>query len=118
MSTEKFHVQLFLKEFKEAAAGKDGIIYSFREKNMETLFKLGITGSMRDSIVLGLTYRNYVSGPLLDDKKRQGELWVFGSLETRKDIYIKLKVITKESGNKAVCVSFHIAERALHYPLR
>ncbi len=118
MSTGKFHVQLFLKEFKEAATGKDGIIYASREKNMETLFQLGITGSMRDTILFGLTYKNYVHGPLRDDKNRSGELWVFGVLEASKEIYIKLKVITMDKGKKAFCLSFHIAEYPLSYPLR
>lgn len=118
MNTGKLQVQLFLREFKEAATGKDGIIYVRRKKNMETLIELRITGSMRDSIVLGLTHRNYVSGPLKDDKGREGHLWIFGVLEDSKEIYIKLKVITRKIGKKAYCLSFHIAEYPLNYPMR
>ena len=118
MSSSKLHVQLFLKDFKEAANSEDGILYAGRGKNWDTLAELGITSAMRNEMLLGLSFRNYVNGPMKDDKGRSGELWVFGVLENSKEIYIKLKLLIRGSGKIAYCVSFHLAEHLLFYPLR
>ena len=72
---------------------------------------------MRDEIVLGLSFRNYVRGPLKDKNGRSGELWVFGAVENSKEIYIKLKVLIGKSGKRAFCLSFHLAEHPLSFPL-
>ncbi|MCD4708409.1 MAG: toxin [Candidatus Sabulitectum sp.] len=117
MSSRKLKVQLFLNEFKEAANSDYGILYAGRSKNWDTLVELEITSAMRDEIVLGLSFRNYVSGPLKDEKGHSGELWVFGVLENSKEIYIKLKVLTGKAGKKAFCLSFHPAEHSLSFPL-
>lgn len=117
MSSRKLLVQLFLKDFKEAANSDSGILYAGRDKNWDTLVKLGITTAIRDEIVLGLSFRNYVSGPLKDRDGRSGEFWVFGTLEDSKEIYIKLKVYVDRAGKKAFCLSFHLAEHPLSFPL-
>ena len=117
MSSRKLSVQLFLKDFKEAAESESGIIYAGRGKNWDTLAQLGITSAMRNEMVLGLSFRNYVSGPMKDDKGRSGELWVFGVSDTSREIYIKLKLLIRGSGKIAYCVSFHMAEHSLSYPL-
>ncbi|MCK5131957.1 MAG: hypothetical protein KAR40_07385 [Candidatus Sabulitectum sp.] len=117
MSSRKLLVQLFLNDFKEAADSDNGILYAGRDKNWDTLVKLGITTAMRDEIVLGLSFRNYVSGPLKDKNGRSGELWVFGVVEDSKEIYIKLKVFIDKTGKKAFCLSFHQAEHPLSFPL-
>ncbi len=110
-------MQLFLKEFKEAAGSDCGILYARRSKNRDALVDLGITTTIRDEIVLGLSFRNYVSGPLKDKDGHSGELWVFGVLEDSKEIYIKLKVLISKAGKKAFCLSFHQAEYPLSFPL-
>jgi hypothetical protein len=78
---------------------------------------MGITCSIRDEIVPGLSFRNYVRGPLKDDKGRSGEVWVFGAVEDSREIYIKLTVLINSSGRKAYCISFHLAEHPLSFPL-
>jgi len=117
VSLRKLPVQLFLIDFKEAASGDSGILYAGRKKNWDTLVELGITSAIRDEIVFGLSFRNYVSGPLKDKDGHSGELWVFGVLEDSKEIYIKLKVLISKAGKKAFCLSFHLAEYPLSFPL-
>lgn len=118
MSSAKLRVQLFLREFKKVAGSGAGVLYAGRSKNWETLVDLGITTAMRNEVVLGLSFRNYVSGPLKDNKGRSGELWVFGKREDSREIYIKLKTVNTKTVKRAVCLSFHVAEYPLKYPLR
>lgn len=40
-------------------------------------------------------------------------MWVFGKDVKSKDVYIKISMGI--SNSSAVCISFHIAERKIHY---
>jgi len=58
--------------------------------------------------------RDYCEGPL-PDETQPGEVWVFGKHIEGTEVYIKLKLTNTEAPK---CLSFHPAERTLHYPFR
>lgn len=104
---------LFLTLMKQMAHQR--FIFVGRPQNIATLAKLGITRHHAKSLVLGLRPEDCVSGPDPDYNNPGLDFWVFGLHVSSIDIYIKLQVATSE--DQCVCVSFHEAERPLHYPL-
>ena len=111
---ERYRVVLFLTLMKQAAHRK--FIFVGRPENIATLAKLGITRTHAQSLVLGLKPEDCVSGPEPDHNNPGLDLWVFGLGVSGLDVYIKLQVVMSEG--HCVCVSFHEAERPIHYPLR
>jgi len=44
------------------------------------------------------------------------EMWVFGKIVKKKEVYIKITMGIL--GSSVICISFHIAEHKMNYPLR
>lgn len=107
-------VNLFLEQFK-VKASVFGIIYRVREKNEDTLFKLGISAKMREKIVLSLEGVDF-SHTTLGDVFDEGDLlWVFGKDYKGTELYIKITII---DNGRCLCVSFHEAEHPIIYPFK
>ena len=107
-------VNRFLDQFK-VKASIFGIIYRVREKNEETLFKLGISANMREKIVLSLEGTDF-SHTTLGDVFDEGDiLWVFGKDYKGTELYIKITII---DNGRCLCVSFHEAEHQICYPFK
>ena len=107
-------VNQFLAQFK-VKASIFGIIYRVREKNEETLFKLGISARMREKIVLSLEGTDF-SHTTLGDVFDEGDLlWVFGKDYKGAELYIKITII---DNGRCLCVSFHEAEHPINYPFK
>lgn len=107
-------VNRFLDQFK-VKASIFGIIYRVREKNEETLFKLGISANMREKIVLSLEGTDF-SHTTLGDVFDEGDiLWVFGKDYKGTELYIKITII---DNGRCLCVSFHEAEHPISYPFK
>lgn len=87
-----------------------------RGKNQQTLLDLEISPVRRKEIINNLCPEDYSEGPL--EEKLHGILpmWVFGKTVRKKEIYIKISMGTANS--QAVCISFHIAEHSMSYPLK
>jgi len=87
-----------------------------RGKNYQTLLDLEITPNKRKEIIEGLKAEDYSEGPL--EEKMYGILpmWVFGKMVKQKEVYIKIS--QGKSNQSAVCISFHIAEHPIKYPLK
>lgn len=117
MSANIIEVTDFLKAFKGAYSKGSAIMYPGRVKNWEVLSALGMTQIQRTDTILALKPTDYVSGPLDDDKGRKGKLWVFGVKYRSKDLYIKLKLMPSRKGPRPICISFHLADYPLSYPL-
>lgn len=115
-------VAQFLKEWNAVAACQRPIIIP-REKNRDVLIELGLTLTDQWEILKNLRVEDYVSGPD-PDHQRRGDFWVFGVFIGEVEIYIKIKLAewipvgSDETVRQAICVSFHIAERPLTYPLK
>ena len=113
-------VHQYLVDFKRAAteAGPRTEIVS-REKNWSALPELGLTDRQRDDIILALKPDDYCKGPEPDDdSERGGHVWIFGAMANGEQVYIKLKLVEDGPLRRAVCVSFHKAERPMHFPFR
>lgn len=89
---------------------------SHRGKNMAAMVTLGIDlDQILDEIYLGLDWRNYVSGPNLDDHGIPGEIWVFGMVIESKECYLKFQIKTNHI---IFWISTHPAKYPLHYPFK
>ena len=106
-------INKFLGYFKKCVTEK-GLLLIRRQKNIETITKLGLTLLDIRKEILKLDYTDYISGPK-EDRDFPGEVWEFGKLIECEDVYIKLKLKT---GSKPVCISFHLFEREARYPFK
>ena len=107
-------VEAFLQDFKMKKKIW-GVLFLAREKNFNTLSTLEISGKYREDILESLTVSDYVEGPMPEEWHGSKEMWVFGKVVKSVPIYIKITLGT--SGDQAICISFHIAEYPLSYPL-
>ena len=117
INDKKRQVRQFLKEFKQIVTSGRGLDVVSRKPNIEALIELGTTGKIRRRLILGLSVKDYCSGPE-PDHDRPGEVWIFGTDLDGVDVYVKLKIAQVGSKKIAKCISFHKARFALHYPLR
>jgi hypothetical protein len=106
----------FLKKFKKIATEGRGIDFISRRKNLDSLAKLGLTKKNCKEEILSLSVAEYSHGPK-PDKDRKGEIWEFGKLIANKEVYIKLKIAQVGKEKIAKCLSFHVAEYPLCFPL-
>jgi len=108
-------VEEFLRDFKVKMKIWD-VVFSNRHKNTQTLSDLEITPIYRKTILEELESLDYSQGPLEDNMIGEADMWVFGKLIKGEEIYIKITI-----GNpnlSVVCISFHLAEYAMNYPLK
>ncbi|HYX06550.1 MAG TPA: toxin [Bacteroidales bacterium] len=114
--TSKQHVETYLKELKVKMEIFGILFLDDRGKNQQTLHDLEISPAKRKEIINSLKAEDYSQGPL--DEKMRGilPLWVFGKQIRKKEVYIKVSL--GHENNQAVCISFHIAEHPMIYPLK
>jgi hypothetical protein len=111
---DRDEVRRFLHRFKELVR-KRNFYYLDHEKTFQTLGLLGLTEKNCTEEILNLSVLDYSSGPDPDHDK-PGYIWVFGKVVNSREIYIKLKIVEKNDREKAICLSFHIAEKPLYHP--
>lgn len=110
----KSEVEVFLNTFKAKMEVFD-VIFLERDKNLKALIDLEMTRVSRKELLKELSVEDYFRGPT-KDVDNGPDLWEFGRLLKQKEVYIK---ITIGMMNKPViCISFHLAERAIQYPLK
>src|SRR5690606_4775390 len=114
--TDKKEIELFLKEIKEKIKFFD-VVFRPRDKNLEGLAALDITPLKRVEFLMNLQVENYSSGPNNDTYDvTKPDYYEFGIQIKGKEVYIK---ISRGLLNKPVdCMSFHIAEYPMKYPLK
>lgn len=112
----KHEVETYLKELKVKMDIFGILFLDDRGKNQQTLHDLEISPAKRKEIIGSLFVEDYSQGPL--DEKMRGilPLWVFGKQVKEKEVYIKVSMGIEN--NRAVCISFHIAEHPIIYPFR
>ena len=109
-----------IEEFLERLVQKIrvfGIVFRSRDKNLQVLAELGITALHREKFLTGLNYKNYSTGPNKDNyDMAKPDYYEFGVNINGEEVYIK---ISPGLENKPVdCMSFHIAEYKMSYPLK
>jgi len=112
----KQEVETYLKELKVKIKIFGMLFLDGRGKNQQTLHDLEISPAKRKEIIGSLKAEDYSQGPL--DEKMHGILpmWVFGKQVKKKEVYIKVNMGIEN--NRAVCISFHIAEHPLNFPFK
>ena len=108
-------VNSFLKDFKQKARTFDIIFYP-RSKNTDALLQLGITAKQREEAIMKLTSENYYRWPIEDIDPKMPIYFEFGTTINGQEIYIKLNLGNFDDSPH--CISFHIAEYKLEYPIR
>jgi hypothetical protein len=113
----KEDVERFLNDLHGKMIGFE-IRYRPRAKNLQSLADLDITPNERKQIIAGLIYKDCFSGPNGDTYMipPMPDYYEFGKEVKGHTVYIKINI---GRPNKPIdCMSFHIAERPIVYPLK
>lgn len=109
-------VERFLSEF-HTKMRVFNVVFLDRETNAKTLAELEITASDREEVLKEIKPEDYSEGPLLVDALAfYGPMWVFGKDVKGREVYIKIALC--KTSSTTVCISFHIAEYPMSYPLK
>ncbi len=109
-------VESFLKSFKEKLQIWDILYRDDRGKNAKTLLKLELPPFQRTEVLKNLDTKDYSEGPLADTLHSGPDMWVFGKTVHKQEIYIKISM--GFPGASVICISVHIAEHPMKYPLK
>lgn len=115
MSTEK-EVVAFLKDFKIKMGIWDVLFRDERGKNAQTLVTLELRPIERKAVLESLTPKDYSQGPLEEKLYGGSDMWVFGKIIKKQEVYIKITL--GAMGCSVICISFHLAEHKMQYPLK
>jgi hypothetical protein len=116
MTATQNTVQIFLQDFLIKMDIWGVVFRDDRGKNFQTLLDLGITPDYRKEVLKKLTVADYSEGPILEKLYGGADMWVFGKKIKEKEVYIKITMGIKAA--HVICISFHIAERAIKYPFK
>jgi len=108
-------VEVFLSDFKTKLLIWD-ILYLDRKKNTQSLIDLELRPIDRTEVLKTLKAIDYAEGPLDDTMLNGADMWVFGKTIKGEEVYIKITLGNTDS--KVICISFHIAEHPMNYPLK
>ena len=115
MSTEAATTS-FLKDFKEKMKFWDVLFRDERGKNAQALLELELRPIERKAILEELETKDYNEGPLEEKLYGGSDMWVFGKLIKKKEVYIKITM--GAMGSSVICISFHLAQHKMRYPLK
>lgn len=113
MIKTRAEVEAFLNQFMPKLS-VFGILYMFRDKNQNALRELGITPDRRTEVIKQIVTDNYVE--TIRTAMAEGDMWVFGKDMNGRELYIKIAM--GQLGSNTICISFHIAERPIHYAFK
>ena len=106
----------FLENFKEKMKIWDVLFRDDRGKNTQTLVELELRPNERKTILESLETKDYSEGPIDDRLYGGSTMWVFGKIVNQKEVYIKITMGIY--GSSVICISFHLAQHKMHYPLK
>src|SRR6478735_9428534 len=115
MSTEAAVVS-FLQDFKEKMRFWDVLFRDDRGKNAQALVDLELRPVERKAVLEALETKDYSEGPLAEKLYGGADMWVFGKTIKKREVYIKITMGAKNSS--VICISFHLAEHKMNYPLK
>ncbi|MDP3467076.1 MAG: hypothetical protein Q8S11_02000 [Daejeonella sp.] len=107
---------LFLQDFKEKMKFWDVLFRDDRGKNSQTLIDLELRPIERKVVLETLETKDYSEGPLKEKLYGGSDMWVFGKTVKNKEVYIKIAM--GMANNSVICISFHLAEHKMRYPLK
>lgn len=109
-------VATFLKDFKEKMKFWDVLFRDERGKNTQALIELELRPIERKTILEALETVDYSEGPLKEKLYGGANMWVFGKTVKKKEVYIKITM--GAMGSSVICISFHLAQHKMNYPLK
>jgi hypothetical protein len=109
-------VATFLKDFKEKMKFWDVLFRDDRGKNAQALVDLELRPIERKAILEALETKDYSEGPIEEKLYAGADMWVFGKTIKKKEVYIKITMGIMNSG--VICISFHLAQHKMNYPLK
>lgn len=115
MSSET-EVSSFLKDFKEKMKFWDVLFRDDRGKNAQALIDLELRPIERKFLLETLDTKEYSEGPLIEKLYGGADMWVFGKTIKKKEVYIKITM--GALGTSVICISFHLAQHKMNYPLK
>jgi len=108
--------EAFLKIFHDKLKIWDVLYWDDRGKNTQALADLELRPVERTKILENLKPVDYSEGPMTDNFNSGSEIWVFGKEVKNQEVYIK--ITPGIPGSSVICISFHIAEHRMNYPLK
>lgn len=115
MSTEQ-EVSTFLNDFKAKMKIWDVLFRDERGKNSQALVALELRPIERKAVLEALTAKDYSQGPIEEKLYGGSDMWVFGKIIKKQEVYIKITL--GAMGGSVICISFHLAEHKMYYPLK
>jgi len=106
----------FLKDFKEKMKFWDVLFRDNRGKNAQAIVDLELRPIERKAILEALETKDYSEGPLEEKLYGGSDMWVFGKTVKKKEVYIKITMGAMSSS--VICISFHLAQYKMNYPLK
>lgn len=85
-------------------------------KNTNTLLALELNRAHVKEILRALKLEDYSQGPLPDKLYHHSDMWVFGKIIKKKEVYIKIQLGPPDS--QVICISFHFADHKMNYPFK
>ena len=114
--TSVVEVTSFLRNFKEKMKFWDVLFRDDRGKNSQTLIDLELRPIERKAILEALETKDYSEGPLEEKLYGGADMWVFGKTVKKKEVYIKITM--GAMGSSVICISFHLSQHKMNYPLK
>ena len=114
--SKEAEVASFLKNFKKKMQFWDVLFRDDRGKNAQALVDLELSPLDRKAILKSLETKDYSKGPLEEKLYGGADMWIFGKSVRKKEIYIKITM--GAMGSSAICISFHLAQHKMSYPLK
>lgn len=115
MSNEA-EVVSFLKDFMDKMKFWDVIFRDDRGKNAQALVELELRPIERKTALETLEAKDYSQGPFEEKLYGGADMWVFGKTIKKKEVYIKITM--GAMGASVICISFHLAEHKMNFPLK
>ncbi|MCF8255439.1 MAG: toxin [Bacteroidia bacterium] len=115
MPTET-EIASYLKNFKEKMKFWDVLFRDERGKNTQALVNLELRPIERKAILEALEPRDYSDGPIEEKLYGGADMWVFGKAIKKREVYIKITM--GAMGASVICISFHLAQHKMNYPLK
>jgi len=110
------NVSAFLKDFKQKMKLWDVLFRDDRGKNVQTLVELELRPIERKVILENLEVHDYSEGPFEEKLYGGADMWVFGKTIKKRELYIKISMGAMNCS--VICISFHLAQHKMQYPLK
>lgn len=120
--SNKSAIKAFLSQVCEKMNKINGFQFIDREKNLNSIYKHGLTIDMAKTYIKDLEVEHYWKGPEPDDKDINNYDWWFFARWINTPLgktlfYIKIRIETR-GREQVICLSFHEADYPIIFPYK